>query len=101
VAGLRTWAADQYYTGGSTYSDFSKSILNTGTCKGLCRDAFDMIGLSIPNKIPYPICHCWTIPRRVGSVDDPIYETERNGEVLYEIPVPPGSYEIALHFAET
>ena len=32
--------------------------------------------------------------------DDPIYESERNGEVTYEIPVPTGSYEIALHFAE-
>ena len=35
-----------------------------------------------------------------GTDDDSIYESERNGEFAYEIPVPTGSYEIALHFAE-
>jgi hypothetical protein len=62
VSGTRTWLADRYFSGGSTFSDFSKNIQNTD--------------------------------------DDPIYETERNGEMTYEIPVPTGSYEIALHFAE-
>jgi large repetitive protein len=36
-----------------------------------------------------------------STIDDPIYETERNGEFTYEIPVPEGSYEITLHFAES
>ena len=28
-AGVRTWAADQYFTGGGTFSDTSKAIANT------------------------------------------------------------------------
>jgi Malectin domain len=63
VSGTRTWGADKYFSGGATFSDFSKNIQST--------------------------------------VDDPIYETERNGEFIYEIPVPTGSYEIELHFAES
>ena len=35
-----------------------------------------------------------------GTKDQALYQTERNGEFTYEIPVPVGSYEIVLHFAE-
>ena len=35
-----------------------------------------------------------------GTIDDILYHTERNGEFKYEIPVPTGSYEVVLHFAE-
>jgi Malectin domain/IPT/TIG domain len=35
-----------------------------------------------------------------GTLDDALYQSERNGEFKYEIPVPTGSYEVVLHFAE-
>jgi hypothetical protein len=36
-----------------------------------------------------------------GTLDDSLYQTERCGEEFtYEIPVPNGSYEVVLHFAE-
>ena len=35
-----------------------------------------------------------------GTKDQSLYQTERNGEFTYEIPVPVGSYEVILHFAE-
>ena len=35
-----------------------------------------------------------------GTTDDILYQSERNGEFKYEIPVPTGSYEVVLHFAE-
>jgi hypothetical protein len=36
----------------------------------------------------------------LDTLDDTLYQSERNGEYKYEIPVPTGSYEIVLHFAE-
>jgi uncharacterized protein YuzE len=36
----------------------------------------------------------------VGTVDDEIFHIERHGEFRYEIPVPPGRYELILHFTE-
>jgi Malectin domain len=35
-----------------------------------------------------------------NTIEDTIYYTERNNNFKYEIPVPPGEYEIKLHFAE-
>ena len=35
-----------------------------------------------------------------NTVDDTIYFTDRNNNFKYEIPVPPGEYEIKMHFAE-
>jgi Malectin domain len=35
-----------------------------------------------------------------NTLDDTIYQSERNGEFLYEIPVPTGNYEIIVHLAE-
>jgi Malectin domain/IPT/TIG domain len=35
-----------------------------------------------------------------GTLDDTLYQSERYGEFKYEIPVPTGSYEVVLHFAE-
>jgi N-acetylneuraminic acid mutarotase len=35
-----------------------------------------------------------------GTVDDPLYQTERYGNFSYQIPVPNGTYEVVLHFAE-
>ena len=35
-----------------------------------------------------------------GTRDDSLYQTERNGEFTYEIPVPVGSYEFIVHFAK-
>lgn len=34
------------------------------------------------------------------TVDDPIYQSERAGTFSYSIPVPIGTYEINVHFAE-
>ena len=61
-SGVRTWIADQYFIGGSTYSDGSNNVNQT--------------------------------------IDDRLYQSERNGEFRYEIPVPVGSYEVVLHFTE-
>ena len=36
----------------------------------------------------------------VGTIDDEIFHIERHGEFRYEIPVPPGRYELILHFTE-
>jgi Malectin domain len=36
----------------------------------------------------------------VNSVDDTIYQSERYGNFIYQIPVPLGSYSVILHFAE-
>ncbi|MBN1155238.1 PKD domain-containing protein [candidate division KSB1 bacterium] len=36
----------------------------------------------------------------VGTVDDPIYQTERYGMPAYRFDVPNGDYEVILHFAE-
>jgi Malectin domain len=35
-----------------------------------------------------------------GTLDDPIYQSERWGEFTYEVPVPKGDYEVIIHFAE-
>ena len=35
------------------------------------------------------------------TLDDTLYLTRREGEFRYNIPVPPGTYELRLHFAET
>lgn len=35
-----------------------------------------------------------------GTLDDTIYQSERWGEFVYEIPVPKGDYEIIIHLAE-
>ena len=61
-SGVRTWVADRYFIGGSTYSDGSNTVAQTE--------------------------------------DDWLYQSERNGEFRYEIPVPVGSYEVVLHFTE-
>ena len=61
-AGVRTWKADQYFTGGGTYARGSQAISAT--------------------------------------LDDTVYQTERNGVFAYKIPLPLGDYEIILHFAE-
>ena len=60
--GTRRWEPDQYFIGGSTYSDTSNDVN--------------------------------------GTLDDTLYHAERYGNFQYEIPVPTGSYEIILHFAE-
>ncbi len=36
----------------------------------------------------------------VGTDDDPIYQTQQTGIEQYRFDVPPGEYEITLHFAE-
>jgi Malectin domain len=36
-----------------------------------------------------------------GSRDPRIYQTRREGAFSYDIPLPPGTYELRLHFAET
>jgi Malectin domain len=36
----------------------------------------------------------------VGTTNDEVFHIERHGEFRYEIPVPPGSYELILHFTE-
>jgi Malectin domain/IPT/TIG domain len=61
-SGVRTFGADRYFIGGSTYADGSNGINQT--------------------------------------VDDRLYQSERNGEFRYEIPLPVGSYELVMHFAE-
>jgi N-acetylneuraminic acid mutarotase len=35
-----------------------------------------------------------------GTAEDPLYQSERYGNFTYQIPVPNGSYEVVLHFAE-
>ena len=35
-----------------------------------------------------------------GTVNDPLYQTERYGSFSYDIPVASGDYEVRLHFAE-
>jgi Malectin domain len=35
-----------------------------------------------------------------NTIDDPLYNSERYGETLYQIPVPPGTYTVIFHFAE-
>jgi Malectin domain len=35
-----------------------------------------------------------------NTTDDVIYRSERFGEATYNIPVPPGTYDVVLHFAE-
>ncbi len=35
-----------------------------------------------------------------GTVDDALYQTERYGNFSYSLPVPNGTYSVALHFAE-
>jgi hypothetical protein len=35
-----------------------------------------------------------------NTLNPSIYQTERYGECIYEIPVPNGTYEILIHFAE-
>ena len=41
-------------------------------------------------------------PRTIRrTTDDARYLTRREGDFEYRIPVPPGSYELRLHFAET
>jgi Malectin domain len=62
ASGLRYWAEDNFFFGGSTYSMSSIPISNT--------------------------------------VDDPIYQSERNGDFSYEVPVPVGTYEVNIHLAE-
>ncbi|MGD9561220.1 MAG: glycoside hydrolase family 2 TIM barrel-domain containing protein [Pyrinomonadaceae bacterium] len=37
----------------------------------------------------------------LGTVDDPLFQTRREGSGSYRFDVPPGSYEIELRFAET
>ena len=61
-AGVRTWKADQYFSGGGTYTKGSQPI--------------------------------------DGTLDDSVYQSERNGNFEYVIPLPLGDYEIILHFAE-
>ena len=36
----------------------------------------------------------------VGTVDDPVYQTQLTGIQQYRLEVPPGKYEISFHFAE-
>jgi len=36
----------------------------------------------------------------LGTDDDPIYQTQQVGISRYQLDVPPGSYELTLHFAE-
>ena len=37
----------------------------------------------------------------ISNTDNPtIYRTERSGVFKYEIPVPTGTYDIKIHFAE-
>lgn len=36
----------------------------------------------------------------VGTVDDPVYQTQLTGIKQYRLEVPPGKYEISFHFAE-
>ena len=41
-------------------------------------------------------------PRVVAKIDDPdLLKGERFGNLIYEIPVPPGRYQVNLYFAET
>jgi large repetitive protein len=61
-SGLRQWQADNFFTGGSTYSISSIPVM--------------------------------------GTVDDPIYQSERVGIFAYSIPLPVGTYEINIHLAE-
>ena len=61
-AGVRTWKADQYFTGGGNYTNGALLI--------------------------------------DGTLDDKLYQSERNGDFQYTIPLPLGEYEIILHFAE-
>jgi Malectin domain len=35
-----------------------------------------------------------------GTLDDPVYQSERWGSFVYDIPVPSGEYEIIVHLAE-
>ena len=35
-----------------------------------------------------------------NTTDDYLYNTARDGEVTYQIPVPAGTYQVVLHFAE-
>jgi Malectin domain len=36
----------------------------------------------------------------LNTTDDVIYRSERYGDATYNIPVPPGTYDVVLHFAE-
>ncbi len=36
-----------------------------------------------------------------GTDDDEIYQTYREGNATYRLPVTPGAYEVTVHFAET
>ena len=36
----------------------------------------------------------------LGTVNDEVFHIERHGQFRYEIPVPPGTYELILHFTE-
>lgn len=47
------------------------------------------------NRLPYG-----TDKNIVGTDDDPVYQTQQNGIEQYRFDVPPGNYEIQLHFAE-
>lgn len=58
----RTWMADTYYDGGSTYSNSQVNFVNTE--------------------------------------NDMVYQSERYGNFVYEIPIPRASYSVILHFAE-
>ncbi|MGC1242924.1 MAG: putative Ig domain-containing protein [Chryseosolibacter sp.] len=62
VSGI-TFGADQYFTGGSTYTN--NNIVDI-----------------------------------VGTANDAIYRSERHNQFSYGVPVPSGTYNVRLHFAE-
>ena len=47
------------------------------------------------NRLPYG-----TDKNIMGTNDDPIYQTQQTGIQQYRLNVPPGKYEVILHFAE-
>lgn len=47
------------------------------------------------NRLPYG-----TDKNIIGTVDDPIYQTQQTGIRQYKLDVPSGEYEVDLHFAE-
>jgi len=47
------------------------------------------------NRLPYG-----TDKNIIGTVDDPIYQTQQTGIRQYKLDVPPGEYQVKLHFAE-
>lgn len=47
------------------------------------------------NRLPYG-----TDKNITGTNDDPIYQTQQTGIQQYRLNVPPGKYEVTLHFAE-